>query len=1046
MNISVKWSSDLSVLAEDLWKCWQAANNQAENDPFKKIAVVINDTATGKWIKEYLLLERKIPQIMMNLEFVMLPEFVNDWLWTVGGKSLAERQASQHPYSKNVLVWRIFRLLEQASPEGELSELLKYINTGDTKNAPERRYALSAKLAALYDDYLNSRYMMLRKWETGNLSNDPAVPQWQYALYKKLAEEEPETYAKEYVEAFQAQADTAFEHGFPRYLAVFVFDVPFIAEPTMRLLEKISEALPMTFWNFNPKGDWLAETPSTNEVKRKLKDSLKACLENHKNRLRDGCQPDSEQMAIEVEQFYDSPVERLLGALASGARGTLGALFDIHEDVEVLPGNEAFNRLQSMDISVHSVYSRRRELEAVRDGLHDFLKTTGAAPHEALVLFADWASYAPIVEAVFPPDSTHEGFIPITMERMQGDTPILKSFGNLLKFRNNRFEVSAVFALLDVPEIRERYGLSESSVEVLRDMVKKANIHWGLDDADVRNTLGLSDESGQATSVPYPFTWQRGLDRLTAELLYGFTDDRAIIDASKIAPLHPCGHVEGERAKCVVSLWTLVRDLETLRRKTLPKGHRGVAAQMRDALLDLLPTFYDENGNNYYDFNEIRKAIISVAESVEKALGTGAEIDADVFVKAVQEAICGQLPLRKSNSSAVQFAPLNAYTATPHRFIWICGLNDTFPRMERRPTYDMIGRHPSLFDATSRERNAFALLKATLCAGERLAYSYIGKEMHNNENVTPSVLLNDLTDFFTAMSIPFAHYVHPLQGYSQRYFHQAARYEEILPPTYSKSYEEIHKALADTPQTRTPLEAFRLKEEGVTEIALDDLIEFFSHPNRYLFKKRLGAATPWFEDFDDSECLEAKLDKSIMRDLALGEGESNVFAELTVETGGAPDMETAQEAIDAVAVHSMAADYNKFEKEKIEETKTIELEINQKIVHLIGNFETACQGETRRTIMFVDNLDHAKRGICIRHIAANAAYVNGVTTVAFCPGGSQTKTCEPCSVADAKGKLSDLLRLAVATLPPEYPDYGMTGTQDDKLPAQWEEFVKEIEA
>jgi hypothetical protein len=72
--------------------------------------------------------------------------------------------------------------------------------------------------------------------------------------------------------------------------------------------------------------------------------------------------------------------------------------------------------------------------------------------------------------------------------------------------------------------------------------------------------------------------------------------------------------------------------------------------------------------------------------------------------------------------------------------------------------------------------------------------------------------------------------------------------------------------------------------------------------------------------------------------------------------------------------------------------------------------------------------------------------VNGVTTIAFCPGGSQTKTCEPCSVADAKGKLSDLLRLAVATLPSEYPDYGMTGTQDDKLPAQWEEFVKEIEA
>ena len=71
MNITVKWSSDLSAMAEDLWKCWQAVNNQAKDDPFKKIAVVINDVATGKWLKEYFLLERKIPQIMMNLEHLV---------------------------------------------------------------------------------------------------------------------------------------------------------------------------------------------------------------------------------------------------------------------------------------------------------------------------------------------------------------------------------------------------------------------------------------------------------------------------------------------------------------------------------------------------------------------------------------------------------------------------------------------------------------------------------------------------------------------------------------------------------------------------------------------------------------------------------------------------------------------------------------------------------------------------------------------------------------------------------------------------------------
>ena len=188
------------------------------------------------------------------------------------------------------------------------------------------------------------------------------------------------------------------------------------------------------------------------------------------------------------------------------------------------------------------------------------------------------------------------------------------------------------------------------------------------------------------------------------------------------------------------------------------------------------------------------------------------------------------------------------------------------------------------------------------------------------------------------------------------------------------------------------------------------------------------------------------MDKSIKRELALGEGECNVFAELTVETGHAPDMKSANEVVEGVAVHSMAAAYNQFKKEKKEETKTIELEINKKTVHLIGNFETVCQGETRQTIMFVDDLKYENHEICIRHIAANAAYVDGVTTSAFCPGDAKTVEYEPCSVDEAKSKLSDLLTLAVSALPPEYPDYGKTAAKDDKLPDQWEEIINEIEA
>ena len=181
MSISVNWSPDLKALADDLLNKWRDVRKNA-TDPFAKICIVINDDFTMKWLKQYFLLEHKIPQIMMDLEFVRLPEFVNDWLFAmIHKKTPRERQANQHPYSKNVLTWRIYRVLENAAPEGELKELLNYVNRGNGKHA-EKRYALSMKLASLYDDYLDSRFWMLREWEQNIKSSPLNAPEWQIAL------------------------------------------------------------------------------------------------------------------------------------------------------------------------------------------------------------------------------------------------------------------------------------------------------------------------------------------------------------------------------------------------------------------------------------------------------------------------------------------------------------------------------------------------------------------------------------------------------------------------------------------------------------------------------------------------------------------------------------------------------------------------------------------------------------------------------------------------------------------------------------------------
>ena len=1076
MNISVKWSSDLRALADDLLTKWKEVR-KASSDPFAKVCIVVNDAFTEQWLKQYFLLEKKIPQIMMDLEFVRLPEFVNDWLGaTIRQESPRERHAGQHPYSKSVLTWRIYRILENTAPDGELRELLNYVN-GATEKRALKRYSLSAKLAAIYDDYLNSRFKMLRKWEQDGSchATDFKVPEWQIALYRELVQEEQNTYAKEYEDALSQATDAkkAFEVGFPRYLTVFVFDIPFIPEPTLRLLEKISEAIPMTFWNFNPKDDWLAETPSQKEVVRRLREKIQNDIKKHREAL-ELAQPPSE-LSIDIGRFYDSPEERLLGAMASGARGILGALCDDSMgDVDVPgEGRDSLEELGNVQISVHRTYSPRRELEAIKDGLHDFLKNEQHAPHEALVLCANWETYAPIVDAVFPPMPENAGYLPITMGGIAGSTPLMQSFEKLLEFRKNRFEASAVFELLDVPEIRAKFGLDENAVDALRDMTRKANIHWGLDDNDVARILKLNQADG-----PYPFTWQRGLDRLTAELLYGFPkNDELLLTVGDIpGQLHPSGHVEGDRAKSVAALWSLVENLARIRRENA-QGMMATPEKLQERLLEIIDTFYVENNDNSSELNRIRSAIHSVAENMQSAGLNDAEIEVEVFIQAMQEAINSQMPGRRTPADAVQFAPLNTYTATPHKFIWICGLNDgTFPRMDRRASFDAIGRHPSLFDVTSREKDAFALLKAALCAETFLSFSFVGKEMRSNEDLPSSVLLTNLTDYFKARQIAFTTYNHPLQGYSRRYFIEATKIDEQLPPSYSTTYKATAGTLAEARKAQanlaTPpsLVAFPLQENGVTEIALDDLVAFFAQPNRFLLEKRLKAKTLWTSELNDEECLAANLDKTLKKRLALEEvPPSQPPAQLVVEMGNAPDEDSAEDAIadaknrydrvieftsgrgkNKTTVHVCLGDdgkprnlANAYQEYLKQPTENFVFELPMSAggtVRLKGSYSTillqADDGNSKpHVFLWMDGIyDSTLVEIKIRHLFFNAVRKDEITTIAFSP--DKMHCCLPLDKNEAEKLLCALLELATGPTPAGYPNLG-TALKDDSLPEEW---------
>jgi len=1077
-TITVQWSSCLETLADELLKSLEGC----VCSPFDKICIVVNDAASENWLKHYFLLERKVPQVLMNLAFVRLPEFLNDWLAAmVHGTDPRQRWAALHPYSPGVLTWRICRILKSAAPDGELAELLHYIGQ---ENVSLRRFDLARKLAKLYDDYQNSRFQMLRNWEKGKLDCAGEVPPWQTALYRMLAAEDPGTYARDFETAFLPETDAAaaLRNGFPHYRGIHVFDIPFLPEPMLRLLEKISEAIPLNVWCFNPQSEWLANTPSSRETVREMRKQLEVQrdLKRHRESLQSGTVPEEVKLC-DVADFYDSPEERLFGTFASGARAVLWN-WCLDTNTEAVGSRESIGELRQITICLHRTYSPRRELEAVRDGLCDFFRRNpDAGPGDAMVLCADWETYAPVIESVFG-TGRGEGTVPVTVAGgVSGDTPFTRSLQDLLAFRENRFEVSAVFNLLGLPSIRESFGLDAAAVGVLRDMVRKANIHWGFDEADVRRSLQMTPEQAEAAAKdgaksPYPFTWRRGYDRLISEMLYGFPgdDDTLLAEVGTLRDLHPCGRMEGERTGYAASLWEFVSRLNELRSRLAP-GTEYPAEELASAMSWVLDTFYRADEHTVKEMLSARRAIRGVSDALKVAKIQ--MVSTDAFLAAVTGAVKGFLPGMRSPGNAVLFAPLNTYTATPRKLIWVCGLNDgAFPKSENRPSYDLIGKHPSPFDATVRERGAFALLKAVLGARKQLALSYVGKDIRTNEEVPPSVLLNDLLDYFGAVRIPVTTCDHPMHAYSRKYFYRPSGTAETashLPPSSSPRDEAVARLLREGARKATGICAFPLAEGGATEISLEALEAFFSAPNRYLLESR-GAKIPEsrFDRVEDKEALSGRINRKLQRKLALGEPRTKTTATLMVECGSAPDEPAAFAAIDKaleadaagrkLTFPSAYAGFNclapdgtpetfadayraYLENAKgTEENVALDLTVEGHPVHLAMTLAHPVKRKTPDgmqafQVFFEDAVDDASRNrVWLRHLGANAG-LERCATFLFGLKGTGTLFL-PLAKEEAETALAQAVKVAATVLPPEFPSWEMM-LENDVLP---EEFPRRL--
>ena len=286
-------------------------------------------------------------------------------------------------------------------------------------------------------------------------------------------------------------------------------------------------------------------------------------------------------------------------------------------------------------------------------------------------------------------------------------------------------------ALLETPAVRERFGLLETDLPLVRSWVEGTGVRWGIDGAH-RQRLRLPNLSGN--------TWRNGLDRL----LLGYS--MAGHDGRTFQGILPFDNLEGAAATvlgCFVEfIERLVATVETL-----DQARR--LGEWVVVLRELLVQFFQPSEESSMELQTIRGCLANLER--QHALSG---FDEPISLAVVLERLAPALEEDLSNSGfltgGVTFCGFKPMRSIPFKIVCLVGLNDgAFPRPVYHLSFDLMAKAPRLGDRSTREDDRYLFLETLLSARQRLYLSYVGQSVRDNTEAPPSVLVSELIDYIT---------------------------------------------------------------------------------------------------------------------------------------------------------------------------------------------------------------------------------------------------------------------------------------------------------
>ena len=850
--------------------------------PLENECLLVHSNGIAQWLRLALARDEH-GGVAAALDFLLPSRFMWQAYRSVLGTGAVPEDS---PLDKNALVWRLMRLLPAVLDRPEYAVLQQFLaDDADVR----KRHQLASRLADLFDQYQVYRADWLQAWSEGRAALPdgrgqapelPATQAWQAHLWRALLDDlrdragDAAGRGAGFVgraaihEAFMSRvlaADAADRPaGLPR--RILVFGISAMPRQTFEALAALSRWVQILVCVHNPCAHYWADILGDRDLLRArfrrqarrpgMPDVLDdAALHQQTHPLLASWGRQGRDYIGMLDDF-DDPAQRarwdphfaILHRRIDAFEAVPGAslLAQLQDDIRDLrPLSEtrelwpAADPLRDESIRFQVAHSAQREVEILQDQLlAAFQADPALQPRDVIVMVPDIEAYAPHIQAVFglygPRDWRHIPYALADRSSRRAD-PLVIVLEQLLSLPRLRLGINEVLEWLEVPALRQRFGIAAEDLPLLQVWARESQIRWGLH-ADHRAAFEL-DQSPQAA---HRHTWDFGLRRM----LLGYA---AGADAPAWRDIEPYDEPAGLQAAVLGGLAHFLDTLDHYWRRLsepAPPAHWGGCLQ---ALLD--DFFTPDQDADALVLNRFREGLQDWLQQCQAA----------GLLEPLPSAIAAEHCLgwldqgglsQRFFAGAVTFATLMPMRAIPFRRVCLLGMQDgAFPRIRPPSDMDLMATHPRSGDRSRREDDRYLFLEALLSAREQLSISWVGHSIQDNAEQPPSVLVAQLREHLdrgwrSADESPSLAEAltcrHPLQPFSRRYFPvQPAPGPQGL-FTYAVEWRAAQLSAAG--QAPAPMDAPTvLSPPAPSEapLTLGRLGAFLAHPIRHFFQQRL---------------------------------------------------------------------------------------------------------------------------------------------------------------------------------------------------------------